>query len=77
LGEDISEILEYVPECFRVIRQVRPKLSCRTDPAAYCIHRPSPPVSILPVSGSQKLLVCRFRCRGRTCCHPVQPDRIG
>lgn len=28
LGEDISEILEYVPACFKVIRQVRPKLSC-------------------------------------------------
>jgi transposase len=29
LGEDVSEMLEYVPECFRVIRHVRPKLSCR------------------------------------------------
>jgi len=29
LGEDVSEILEYVPESFRVIRHVRPKLSCR------------------------------------------------
>ncbi|HEX8797162.1 MAG TPA: IS66 family transposase [Terriglobales bacterium] len=29
LGEDVSEVLEYVPECFRVIRHVRPKLSCR------------------------------------------------
>lgn len=28
LGEDVSEILEYVPASFRVIRQVRPKLSC-------------------------------------------------
>lgn len=28
LGEDISEILEYVPARFKVIRQVRPKLSC-------------------------------------------------
>ena len=27
-GEDISEILEYVPAHFQVIRQVRPKLSC-------------------------------------------------
>src|SRR5713101_9412021 len=26
LGEDVSEILEYVPEHFKVIRQVRPKL---------------------------------------------------
>ena len=28
LGEDISEILEYVPAHFKVIRTVRPKLSC-------------------------------------------------
>ncbi len=28
LGEDISETLEYVPEHFKVIRQVRPKLAC-------------------------------------------------
>ena len=29
LGEDVSEILEYVPARFKVLRQVRPKLSCR------------------------------------------------
>lgn len=28
LGEDVSEILEYVPASFKVIRQVRTKLSC-------------------------------------------------
>ena len=28
LGEDISEVLEYVPASFKVIRQVRPKLAC-------------------------------------------------
>ena len=28
LGEDVSEMLEYLPACFVVIRQVRPKLSC-------------------------------------------------
>jgi transposase len=28
LGEDVSEILEYVPARFKVIRYVRPKLSC-------------------------------------------------
>jgi transposase len=28
LGEDVAEILEYVPARFKVIRQVRPKLSC-------------------------------------------------
>jgi transposase len=28
LGEDVSEVLEYGPACFKVIRHVRPKLSC-------------------------------------------------
>jgi transposase len=28
LGEDISEVLEYVPARFKVVRHVRPKLSC-------------------------------------------------
>src|SRR6185437_10643291 len=28
LGEDISEMLEYIPERYKVIRHVRPKLSC-------------------------------------------------
>ncbi len=28
LGEDVSEILEYVPASFKVIRHVRPKLAC-------------------------------------------------
>src|SRR5882757_345588 len=28
LGEDVSETLEYVPEHFKVIREVRPKLAC-------------------------------------------------
>jgi transposase len=29
LGEDVTEVLEYVPGSFRVTRHVRPKLSCR------------------------------------------------
>jgi transposase len=28
LGEDVAEILEYLPASFKVIRQVRPKLAC-------------------------------------------------
>jgi transposase len=28
LGEDASEVLEYVPESFKVVRHVRPKFSC-------------------------------------------------
>ncbi|MGH7117788.1 MAG: IS66 family transposase [Acetobacteraceae bacterium] len=30
LGEDVTEVLDYVPGSFRVLRHVRPKLSCRT-----------------------------------------------
>jgi transposase len=30
IGEDVTEILEYVPSSFKVIEHVRPKLSCRT-----------------------------------------------
>lgn len=29
LGKDVTEVLEYVPASFKVIRHVRPKLSCR------------------------------------------------
>jgi len=29
LGEDVTEVLEYVPASFKVIRHIRPKLSCR------------------------------------------------
>ena len=28
LGEDVSEVLDYIPASFIVIRHVRPKLSC-------------------------------------------------
>ena len=30
LGEDVTEVLNYVPGSFRVIRHVRPKFSCRS-----------------------------------------------
>jgi transposase len=29
MGEDVTEVLEYVPESWKVIRHVRPKFSCR------------------------------------------------
>src|SRR5512142_2511067 len=34
LGEDVAEVLEYVPAHFEVIRLVRPKLSCTRSTAA-------------------------------------------
>lgn len=40
LGEDVSEMLEYVPEHFKVIRTVRPKLSCSRCDAI--VQEPAP-----------------------------------
>ena len=45
LGEDVSEVLEYVPASFRVIRHVRPRLAC---PCGNCIAQapaPSRPIA--------------------------------
>ena len=44
LGEDVSEVLEYVPARFRVIRHVRPKFSC-----ASCEHIVQEPAPIRPI----------------------------
>jgi len=40
LGEDVSEMLEYVPASFRVIRHVRPKMSC--DACDVIVQAPAP-----------------------------------
>ncbi len=45
LGEDVSEILEYVPERFQVIRHVRPKLSCRHCEQIVQAPAPSRPIA--------------------------------
>ncbi len=45
LGADVSEVLEYVPASFRVIRHVRPRLAC---PCGNCIAQapaPSRPIA--------------------------------
>ncbi len=44
LGEDISEVLEYVPARFKVIRHVRPKLSCTKCDAILQSAAPSGPI---------------------------------
>ena len=44
LGEDVTEVLDYVPASFRVIRHVRPKLSCRS-----CETIAQAPVPSLPI----------------------------
>jgi transposase len=44
LGEDISEMLEYIPESFKVIRHVRPKLSCTACDVIVQAPAPSRPI---------------------------------
>ena len=45
LGEDVSEILEHVPEHFKVIRQVRPKLACARCDKIVQAEAPSRPIA--------------------------------
>jgi len=44
LGEDVSEMLEYVPAQFQVIRQVRPKLCCTSCERIVQAPAPSRPI---------------------------------
>jgi len=44
LGEDVTEVLEYVPASFKVIRHVRPKLSCRVCETIVQVPMPSLPI---------------------------------
>ena len=45
LGEDVSEMLEYVPARFKVIRQVRPKLACGCCERIVQVEAPSRPIA--------------------------------
>jgi transposase len=44
LGEDVAEMLEYVRACFKVIRHVRPKLSCEACERIVQAPAPSRPI---------------------------------
>ena len=44
LGEDVAEVLEYVPASFRVIRHVRPKMSCTKCDCIVQAEAPSRPI---------------------------------
>jgi transposase len=44
LGEDVTEVLEYVPASFKVIRHVRPKLTCRKCETIVQAPMPSLPI---------------------------------
>lgn len=45
MGEDVAEILEYVPARFKVIRHVRPKLSCSACDRLLQAAAPSRPIA--------------------------------
>lgn len=45
LGEEVSEVLEYVPARFKVIRHVRPKLVCRCCEHIAQVPAPSRPIA--------------------------------
>jgi transposase len=44
IGEDVSEVLEYVPERFKVIRHVRPKHACPSCQRIVQVEAPSRPI---------------------------------
>lgn len=44
LGEDVSEMLEYIPDHYKVIRHVRPKLSCVSCQRIVQAQAPSRPI---------------------------------
>jgi transposase len=44
LGEEVTEVLDYVPASFKVIRHVRPKFSCRKCEAITVAPMPSLPI---------------------------------
>ncbi|MGB8313901.1 MAG: IS66 family transposase [Aestuariivirga sp.] len=44
LGEDATEVLDYVPASFKVVRHVRPKLSCRVCETIVQMPMPSLPI---------------------------------
>ena len=44
LGEDISELLDFIPGTFKVIRHVRPKLSCGRCARVIQLPAPSRPI---------------------------------
>ena len=68
LGEDVSEVLEYVPEHFKVIRHVRPKLSCAGCERIVQAPAPSRPIErgmagpgLLPMCWWQSMVIT-YRC---------------
>jgi len=59
LGEDVTEVLEKIPARLRVIRHIRPKLSCRCCERIVQAPAPGLPIEGRPGSGPGR------RCRGQ------------
>jgi len=57
LGQDVSEVLEWVPGSFKVMRYVRPKLSC-----ANCERIVQAPAPSRPIERGLADLVCWLMC---------------
>lgn len=82
-GEDVSEVLDYVPASFRVVRHVRPRFVCRNWDAFVQAPRPHLPVErgkpgagllahVLKAAG-RSLVTARIRhhrCRRSRACRP-------
>jgi Transposase C of IS166 homeodomain/zinc-finger binding domain of transposase IS66 len=74
LGEDVSEILEYVPARFKVVRHVRPKLSCtkatpscRPTRRAVLLHAASLGQDCWPMFSYRSTpITCRYIARPRS-----------
>src|SRR6185437_599515 len=87
LGEDVTEVLDYVPGRFQVIRHVRPKYACKAcdpgarsgnaDAAGTCDTsdaRPSPGIEVLRPPAA--LPPERDLCSGRHGSRPLHPVRL-
>jgi len=44
IGEDVTEVLDYVPASFRVLRHRRPKLACQAGDTVVPAQAPSAPI---------------------------------
>jgi transposase len=63
IGEDVTEVLEYVPSFFKVVEHVRPKLSCRACAAIMQAPLPSFPIERGRAGAGLLALPMTRRCR--------------
>jgi transposase len=73
LGEDVTEVLDYVPGHFRVIRHVRPKYACTACDAITQAPAPAMPSRLTAWHGISPLrgLIPRGRATPGTLAHPL------